>query len=138
MDEAYKMIDWEGWSFWKFEYDIYEGEGAKEHMTNNLMNGFLSRAEASSKHTFARHVVLGAEPDLQIFGVWLVRGVKEVPDSLGKDHPQFEYYRSKKLDPRNNKEDDKLVRNYWGGKVGDVLETFKGKKMKAVTMKWHK
>lgn len=39
----YKMLDWEGWSFWRFEYDIYEGEGAKVHITNNLMNGFISQ-----------------------------------------------------------------------------------------------
>ena len=41
----YKQLDWNGWAFWKFEYDIYPGEGEKEHITNNLMNGFLSRAE---------------------------------------------------------------------------------------------
>ena len=39
VDEMYKMIDWKGWAFWKFEYDIYEGEGAQEHVANNLMNG---------------------------------------------------------------------------------------------------
>jgi len=133
MDEAYKMIDWEGWSFWKFEYDIYEGEGAKVHMCNNLLNGFLTRAEGSSKHTFGRHVVLGDEPALQIFGVWLVRGKDEVPDSLTKDHPSFEYYRSKKLDHKNKK-DDKLIRAYWGGKEGDVIDG----KLKARTLKWHK
>jgi hypothetical protein len=55
----YKMLDWEGWSFWRFEYDIYEGEGAKEHITNNLMNGFISRAEHTNKYTFGRHCVLG-------------------------------------------------------------------------------
>ena len=49
----YKMLDWEGWSFWRFEYDIYEGEGAKVHITNNLMNGFISRAEHTNKYTCA-------------------------------------------------------------------------------------
>lgn len=134
MDEAYKMIDWEGYSFWKFEYDIYEGEGEKVHMCNNLIGGFLSRAEGVSKICFARHVVLGDEPNLQIYGVWLVRGKTEVPDGLRKDHPSFEYYRSRLLDPRNNKEDDKLVRAYWGGNEGDVIDG----KMIARTMKWFK
>jgi len=113
MDEAYKMIDWEGYSFWKFEYDIYEGEGEKVHMCNNLLGGFLSRAEGVSKISFARHCVVGDEPNLQIYGVWLVRGKTEVPDGLTKDHPSFEYYRTRLLDPRNNKDDDKLVRGRW-------------------------
>lgn len=63
-DEMYQKIDWEGWSFWKFEYDIYEGEGEKEHIANNLMNGFLSRAESANKLCFARHCVLGETPNL--------------------------------------------------------------------------
>lgn len=117
VDEMYKMLDWEGWSFLHMHYDIYEGEGAKIHITNNLMNGFLSRAEHTTKYTFGRMAVLGKEPNLQIMGVWLVRG-QEVPDGLAKEHPQFEYYKTKKLDPRNKKEDDKLVREYFGGKVG--------------------
>lgn len=62
--EMYKMLDWKGWAFWKLEYDIYEGEGAQEHVANNLMNGFLSRAESVNKITFARHCVLGEIPNL--------------------------------------------------------------------------
>jgi len=134
IDETYKKLDWEGWSFWKFEYDIYEGEGEKVHMCNNLMGGFLSRAEHTSKYCFGRHYVCGNEPKLQIHGVWLVRGKTEVPDGLSKEHPSFEYYRSRLMDPRNNKADDKLLRATWGGVEGDVVED----KMKAHTMKWFK
>jgi len=47
----------------------------------------------------------------------------------------MEYYNARKMDPRNNKDDDKLLRAYWGGcKVGDKLD----KGLKAVTMKWFK
>jgi elongation factor 1-gamma len=74
VDEWYKMLDWEGWSFWFFHYDKYDGEGVQLHVTNNLMNGFLSRAEHVSKYTFARHGVFGEEPNLEIMGVWLLRG----------------------------------------------------------------
>jgi len=61
VDEWYKMNDWSvnGWSFWHFHYDIYEGEGDKLHVCNNLMAGFLNRAEHTSKYTFARMAVLG-------------------------------------------------------------------------------
>lgn len=64
--------------------------------------------------------VLGEEPKLQIMGCWLLRGI-ELPDGLVKEHPQFEYYNTRKLDPRNNKDDDKLVREYFGGAVGDKM-----------------
>ena len=108
------MLDWEGWSFWHLKYDIYPGEGDKLHICNNLMTGFLSRAEHTSKYTFGKHCVLGEEGSLQIMGVWLMRGL-ELPDGLVKEHPQFEYYVATKLDPRNKKDDDKLVRDYMGG-----------------------
>jgi hypothetical protein len=64
VDEWYKGLDWEGWSFWFFHYDIYEGEGDKLHITKNLMTGFLSRAEHTAKYTFGRQAVLGEEPNL--------------------------------------------------------------------------
>lgn len=64
IDTFYSMLDWEGWSFWRLEYDIYEGEGSKLHITSNLLNGFISRAEHTNKYTFGRMCVLGEEPNL--------------------------------------------------------------------------
>ena len=97
------------------------------------MTGFLSRAEHTSKYTFGRHAVLGDEPNLQIRGVWLFRG-QEVPDGLRKEHPQFEYYKTRKLDPKNNSEDDQLIRAYFGGVEGDQVE--EGLTLR--TLRWHK
>jgi elongation factor 1-gamma len=74
VDTFYKMLDWEGWSFWHFYYQKYTGEGEVLHVTNNLMNGFLNRAEHVNKYTFARHGVFGEEPNLEIKGCWLLRG----------------------------------------------------------------
>ena len=133
VDEWYKMLDWEGWSFWEFHYEKYTGEGEKLHVTNNLMSGFLSRAEHVNKISFARHGVFGEEPNLEIKGVWLCRGPKEVPDGLVKDHPQFEYYKYRQLDPRNKKEDDKLIREYFGGNVDEIIGG-----LKAQTLRWVK
>jgi elongation factor 1-gamma len=121
VDEMYKMMDWEGWAFWHLHYDKYEGEGEKLHVTNNLLGGFMSRAEHTSKYTFGRIGVFGEEPNLDIKGVWLMRGT-ELPDGLAKEHPQFEYYHRRKLDPRNNKDDDKLIREYWGCAEGKTAE----------------
>ena len=84
------------------------------------MNGFLSRAKHTSKYTFAIQAVLGEEPNLLIEGCWLYRG-QEGPDGLTQEHPQFEHYAAKKLDPRNKTEDDQLVREFFGGKVGDKM-----------------
>jgi elongation factor 1-gamma len=136
IDETYKMLDWEGWSYWHFHYDIYGDEGAKLHVTNNLLTGFLSRAEHTSKYTFARMAVLGEEPKLEIKGCWLVRGTAELPDGLAKEHPQMEYYRTRKLDPRNNADDDKIVREYFGANEKAESETIEG--MTANTIRWHK
>lgn len=112
VDEFYKQLDWDGFAFWHLHYDKYEGEGEKLHVTNNLMGGFLNRAEHTHHYCFGRHAVLGEEPNLEIKGVWLMRGT-ELPDGLVKEHPQFEYYRTRKMDPRNNKEDDALVRAWF-------------------------
>lgn len=123
MDMFYEMLDWEGWSFWQFVYDKYGTEGSKLDHTNNLMFGFLSRAEHTNKYCFGRQGVFGEEgaSTLDIKGVWLVRG-QEIPDGLAKEHPQFEYYNTKKLDPRNNKDDDKMVRTYFSCNIGDMVD----------------
>jgi len=85
VDEWYKMLDWDGWSFWFFHYEKYGDEGKLLHVTNNLLTGFMNRAEHTSKYTFARMAVLGEEPSLEIMGVWLLRG-QEIPDGLAKEH----------------------------------------------------
>jgi len=132
VDTWYKMCDWDGWAFWHLVYDIYEGEGDKLHIANNLMGGFLNRAEHTSKYVFGKHCVLGEEGGLQIMGLWFMRGT-ELPDGLVKEHPQFEYYKPRKLDPRNNKDDDALIRSYMGGAEGDTISG-----LKCQTIRWVK
>jgi elongation factor 1-gamma len=131
VDEWYKMLDWDGWAFWHFHYEKYGKEGEKLAHTNNLMGGFLSRAEHVNKYAFARHGVFGEEPKLEIMGVWLCRGT-ELPDGLAKEHPQFEYYKSRKLDPRNNKDDDKMVREYFSAKEEEMVCGLKAQTLKYV------
>jgi elongation factor 1-gamma len=133
VDEWYKMLDWNGWSFWLFHYEKYTGEGEKLHVSNNMLTGFLSRAEHVNKYCFARHGVFGEEPNLEIMGVWLCRGPKEIPDGLTKEHAQFEYYKNRQLDPRNNKEDDKLIREFFGGNEEEIIGG-----LKAQTLRWVK
>ena len=134
-------MDWNGFSYWFFHYEKFGKEGTVLFSTNNLVTGFLSRAEHTSKYCFARHGVFGQEPNLEIFGVWLCRGPNEIPDGLRKEHPQFEYYKSRQLDPRNNANDDKLVREFFSKKEGEVFESlseYNAGGMEAQTLRWHK
>jgi len=119
VDVWMKELDWAGWSFWHFHYEKFGSEGTKLYVTNNMLTGFLSRAEFINKHAFARMGVFGEEPNLEIMGVWLLRGT-EMPD-MWKDHPQFEYYKTRKMDPRKNAEDLKMVREYFAHKEGEKI-----------------
>ena len=74
VDEWYKQLDWNGWAFWRFDYEKFGSEGTVLFKTDNLVTGFLSRAEHTTKYSFARMAVLGEEPNLDIVGVWLCRG----------------------------------------------------------------
>jgi len=49
------------------------------------------------------------------------------------DHPQFEYYKNRRMDPKNNKADEQLLREFWGAQVD---KTANGKPV--VTIAWHK
>lgn len=65
------------------------------------------------------HAVLGEEPKLEIKGVWIFRG-KGIPAEM-KDHPQFEYYKVKELNPEND-DDKALITDFLCAKDGDVIQ----------------
>merc|ERR1719454_1766847 len=111
VDEFLKQFDNDGWAFWYLQYEKFGTEGQVLFKTVNLCNGFMQRFESFRKYSFARHAVLGEEPSLDIQGVWLFRGT-EVPQEA-HDHPQFEYYKRRKLDV-NNKKDVEIIREYFG------------------------
>jgi elongation factor 1-gamma len=119
-----KALDflWANWdnnafSFWKLRYDMLPTEGKVTFLTNNLMNGFLDRADVCRKHTLGAHGVYGDEPKLEIRGVWMWRGTEILP--YLNDHPQFEYYERRKLDV-TNAEDRALITEYWTKTNEDV------------------
>jgi elongation factor 1-gamma len=130
VDEFLKIYDPEGYTIYFLHYEKYTGEGEVLHITVNLMNGFLQRMDHFRKHAFAMHAVLGEEPNLEIEGVWLFRG-KGVPAEV-LDHPQFEYYQRRELDI-SKPEDVQLIREFWGGKVGETANN-----MKIQECKFHK
>uniref|UniRef100_A0A7S3JJA6 Glutathione transferase n=1 Tax=Euplotes harpa TaxID=151035 RepID=A0A7S3JJA6_9SPIT len=112
-------LDRAGWSFWDLRYIKYKGEGEKLYKTNNLLNGFIQRAEHFNKHSYGVHMIYGEEPNLDIKGVWMWRGL-EIPQAM-IDHPQFEYYNTKKLDI-DNPEDRAYIKDMWCAKDGPMKD----------------
>lgn len=113
----WKNYDPKGFSFWKIDYEKYEGEGEKIFMTCNLKNGFLSRLEHFRKYSYAVHGVYGTEPNLEIRGVWMWRGT-EIPFEV-TDHPSYEYNKYTRLS-HEKAEDRKLLEDYWCNTKEDV------------------
>ena len=88
VDSMYENLDWNNYSFWYLHYDKLPGECEKTYICNNLVSGFLKRAEFAAKDTFARHGVFGNEPDLELIGIWLIKCTdKEKPEFMEKNHP---------------------------------------------------
>jgi elongation factor 1-gamma len=112
IEEMWKTFDPQGFSFWKIYYIKYEGEGVKIHLTNNLKRGFLERLGDFRKYTFGPFGVYGDEPNLEIRGLWIWRGV-DIPLEV-KEHPSYEYYTFTKVD-HASEEGKKLIEEYWCG-----------------------
>lgn len=94
-----EQYDKEGWSTWFLSYEKYKGEGEVMYKTENLLQGFLQRFDKFGKYSFGRMCVTGEEPSLEIEGVFMWRGTTIPQECI--DHPQFEYYRPRKLDLDN-------------------------------------
>ena len=60
-------------------------------MTRNLANGFLQRLEHFRKYCFGVWGVYGEEPNLEIKGLFMWRGV-DIPNEM-KEHDSFEYHK---------------------------------------------
>lgn len=123
----------DGYSFWHVKYQRYGDEGQVQFKFMNLLGGFMQRIDNKmSKFAFARMLMLGEEPDLDIEGVWMFRG-QEIPKDMD-DHPQFEYFDKKKLDFMNNEEDYKMIGEFMGAPKNGG--TAKGKPIQAA--EWFK
>ena len=119
-DEFYtSRLDKAGWSFWDLKYIKYKGEGEVLYKTNNLLNGFIQRAEHFNKHSYGVHMIYGEEPNLDIKGVWMWRG-HDIPIAM-LEHPQFEYYKTTKLDI-DNEADREYIKEMWCAKDGPLKD----------------
>lgn len=117
----WEKFDKGGWSFWHLRYDKAEGEGEVLYRTSNLMNGFLQKNDHFRKWCFGVHGVYGEEPQLEIRGVWMWRGL-EIPKQI-RETDQFEYYKWRRL---SHEADRRLIEEYWKGiQPGEVVDGFK-------------
>lgn len=128
----WENFDENAFSFWHLTYDKMPSEGKKLFLTNNLMNGFLDRADQCRKYSLGVHGVYGDEPELDIKGVWMWKGTGMLEPL--KEHQQFEVYKYKKLDPKKA-EDKKLIEDYWT-KLEEDKDVVEGKT--ARTLKYFK
>ena len=132
MDELRKQFDPEGYSFWYVRYEKFGSEGQVLYKFENLLRGFLQRFDHFRKHAFGKLNMVGAEPDLDIRGVFCFRGTVLPQEAI--DHPQFEYCGPRKMD-FNDPKDQELIAQHWGAKEGEG-ETCEG--LPVVISAWHK
>lgn len=119
LDFLWQHWDASAFSFWRLEYDKLPTECKVLFLTNNLMGGFLGRAEACRKFVLGVQGVFGQEPDLHVRGVWLWRGTAMLPPL--QDHEQFDVYKFRQLDPLSPP-DRALIEHYWTAAEGDSVE----------------
>eukprot|EP00915_Cephaloidophora_sp_WS-2016_P008438 GHVH01011611.1.p1 GENE.GHVH01011611.1~~GHVH01011611.1.p1 ORF type:complete len:195 (+),score=41.19 GHVH01011611.1:47-586(+) len=101
----------EDYTLWKMVYDKVEGEGEKDFLTSNLLNGFLQRMDPSArKFSFGVCNVVGVPGDYNYEGVFMIRGT-EMPKFM-LDHPSFEYHKFAKIDAADESQRD-LVFEMW-------------------------
>lgn len=107
----WEHFDPEGYSIWIFKYNKLPGDCQVLYRTNNLLNGFLQRMEEFRKYSFGYLGIYGAEPELDISGLFLWRGT-DIAEEM-KEHPQIESFTITKLDV-SNEAHKALINDYWG------------------------
>jgi len=110
MEEFWKKIDLNGFSFWYMHYQKLPSEGKILFKTNNSVGIFLQNLDPFRKYCFSAHGVYGEEGNYEIRGVWMWRGT-EIADEI-KEHDNFPYMTVKKLDP-TQESDRKVIEDYW-------------------------
>jgi elongation factor 1-gamma len=108
-----EMVDNEGYAFWFLHYEKVGKEGQVDYVFTNLLEGFIQRLDGFRKHAFGKICMLGEMPSLEIAGVLLIRG-QVIPQEC-IDHPQFEYMRPRKMDMKNQADND-LARDFFSSK----------------------
>jgi len=100
-EEFWPIFDDKGYCFYTMEYN-YNAENTILFQAQNLLGGYLQRAESCRKFTFGC-IMLCAEseekPPFKACGIWLFRGIDMIPEM--KSHVSAEYYTWKKTEDRD-------------------------------------
>ncbi|KNC50796.1 glutathione S-transferase domain-containing protein [Thecamonas trahens ATCC 50062] len=117
-------FDNDGYSFWFCEYK-YNSDLTLAFKASNIVGRFMQRLPNLHDHGFASMLITGSDGNLEISGVWLVRG-KELPQHM-LDNGDFNHYTFTPLDVSNDEHKTK-IEDYlaWDGASfeakGDVVE----------------
>jgi len=104
-NDFWPTFDAEGYSFFLQKYN-FNGENTIFFQSQNLIGGFLQRAESCRKFAFGCIILAGTKddetPPYNVSGIWLFRGKEYLPEM--KNHVSSEYYTWTKLDPTKDKD----------------------------------
>jgi len=106
-EEFWPTFDAEGYVFMTQAYN-YDDENNIFFQAQNLLGGFLQRAESCRKYAFGVIMLVGTDeetPPYKVRGCWCFRGKDMLPEM--KDHVSAEYYTWKKT------EDRELIKKYF-------------------------
>lgn len=118
----WENFDAEGYSIYFCEYK-YPEDNQKVFMTCNLLGGFIQHSDPLRPFAFASLILFGAEPRIEVGGVWVFRG-DGIPQEM-KDNATAESYEFTRVDIKDEAQ-RALVDDYfcWDGKFA----TRKGEK----------
>lgn len=121
----WENLDKEGFSFYHCDYK-FNDTLTKSFFALNLIGGFYQSLGNFNKYCFASCCVFGSDNDLQVAGVFLVRG-KDLPRELAEEGENFDW---KPLNP-DNEDDKKLIEDFfaWDGEFGGKYKKFNSGKV---------
>jgi len=104
----FEHFDKTGYSIYHARYIKDETVGKVTFLTNNLMKSAIQKLDDMRKYAFAVAGVHGDEPNLEIRGVWVWRGVG-VPERIKEELELYE------LTPLSveSEADKNRIRDYW-------------------------
>merc|ERR1712233_146013 len=91
-EEFWSTYDDKGFSFWMQKYN-YNNENKIYFQAQNLLGGYLQRAESCRKYAFGCFMLAGKDEETAPYnacGCWLFRGTEMLPEM--KNHVSAEYY----------------------------------------------
>jgi len=115
-EQFWPTFDDNGFCFFTMEYQ-YNDELKVFFISQNLIGGYLQRAESCRKFAFGAMMLCGEseeKPPFKCCGIWLFRGTDMLPEM--KAHVSAEYYNWKKTDDRE------LIKKFY---MGDDLPSGK-------------